>query len=164
MSHFFQCPANLEEFIALDPIVVRKRDCALKRLRTEKTKYRVLSEFFTDGKMPSCWRNSSKGTQVNDNTPWCDVMSRGWKLHFMMCLTLWISFQTRFQLSTTDAIIIKLSFQQSPSPASIIGTCYLKITVKAPQVSTCARYSGEQRVASCLAVCQLGRAYSNSHH
>lgn len=57
------CPANLEEFIALDPIVVRKRDCALKRLRTEKTKYRVLSEFFTDGKMPSCWRNSSKGTQ-----------------------------------------------------------------------------------------------------
>ncbi|KAL5255091.1 hypothetical protein ACHWQZ_G014508 [Mnemiopsis leidyi] len=58
------CPANLEEFIALDPIVVRKRDCALRRLSTsDKTKYRVLSEFFTDGKMPSCWRNSSKGTQ-----------------------------------------------------------------------------------------------------
>jgi len=56
-------PANLEEFITLDPIVVRKRDCALRRHRADKAKYRVLSEFFTDGKMPSCWRNSSKGTQ-----------------------------------------------------------------------------------------------------
>jgi len=58
------CPGNLEEFSALDPIVVRKRDCALRRNHSDKTKYRVLSEFFTDGKMPSCWRNSSsKGTQ-----------------------------------------------------------------------------------------------------
>eukprot|EP00116_Pleurobrachia_bachei_P003033 sb/3463295/ len=54
------CPDMVDEFRALDPVLKRKRECSIRRRHPiDRPRYRILMDFFPDGKMPSCWRSSS---------------------------------------------------------------------------------------------------------